>query len=30
LEDGIDIELDSALRSLAIQEEFFEEFKEKY
>ena len=30
LEEGIDIELDSAVRSLAIQEEFFEEFKEKY
>lgn len=30
LEEGIDIELDSALRSIAIQEEFFEEFKEKY
>ena len=30
LEEGIDIELDSALRSVAIQEEFFEEFKEKY
>ena len=30
LEEGIDIELDSAFRSLAIQSEFFEEFKEKY
>ena len=30
LEDGIDIELDSVYRSLAIQTEFFEKFKEEY
>ena len=30
LEEGVDIELDSVYRSLAIQSDLFEEFKEKY
>ena len=30
LEQGVDVELDSVYRSLAIQQDLFEEFKEKY